>query len=138
MPCSATLKRVEVLPDEAKANDPLDAILGDAGRDDTAAQRIIETVDRADLVEAQTPQVFTLELIRRAYARIKPGDNQFTDDAGLVEALGEPVLVVEGESTNLKITRPADMELAMALTIQRDAASAKDVAGKRLFAEEEE
>lgn len=132
VPCSATLKRVTDAADTGRA-DPLDAILGESAS--PAARRVVETVDRRDLVEAQTPQVFRVNLLRRAYEKIPAG---VTDDAGLVEALGEPVHVVEGEPTNLKITRPGDLELAQALVKQRDAAGAKAMAAKKLFGEEED
>jgi len=60
----------------------------------------------------QTPQVFESGLLRRAYDQT---DLSSTDDAGLVERLGERVVVVEGDVRNLKITRPADLELARAV-----------------------
>jgi 2-C-methyl-D-erythritol 4-phosphate cytidylyltransferase len=57
----------------------------------------------------QTPQVFTRELIMRAYAK---GDlDGVTDDASVVERLGVEVVVVEGDPRNLKITVPEDLEL---------------------------
>jgi 2-C-methyl-D-erythritol 4-phosphate cytidylyltransferase len=58
----------------------------------SAAGVIDETVSRADLWEAQTPQVFARELLLRAYGSGKSA----TDDAGLVEAIGHPVSVVPG------------------------------------------
>ena len=66
------------------------------------------TIDRSGLVAVQTPQGFAFELLREAHGR---GDDA-TDDAGLVERLGVPVRVVEGEPTNLKITAPEDLALA--------------------------
>jgi len=73
---------------------------------------IAETVDRAGLWEAQTPQVFRRELLVEAYAAA--GDSA-TDDAALVEALGRPVTVVEGDPRNVKITTPADLAFAAAV-----------------------
>ncbi len=74
-----------------------------------APQGTIEaTVDRGGLVAVQTPQGFAYPLLRAAHAR---GDDA-TDDAGLVERMGVPVHVVEGEMTNLKITEPDDLALA--------------------------
>jgi len=131
VPCSATLKRVG--PADDAPPDPLDAILGESAR--PAAQRVVTTVDRRDVVEVQTPQMFRLELLRRAYVNVVPG---VTDDASLVEALGEPVYVVEGEPTNLKITRPGDLELAQGLVAQRDAAGAKTMAAKKLFGDDDD
>lgn len=131
LPCAATLKRVG--PAQDAPPDPMDAILGSSAR--PAAQRVTQTIDRTGIVEVQTPQVFRLELLRRAYAAYDPASGSVTDDASLVEALGEPVYVVEGEPTNLKLTRPGDLELAGALVLQRDAAGAKATAAKRLFAD---
>ncbi|MDZ7315572.1 MAG: 2-C-methyl-D-erythritol 4-phosphate cytidylyltransferase [candidate division KSB1 bacterium] len=75
----------------------------------------LETLDRAQLVQAQTPQTFRIELIRRAY-QVALQDGFFsTDDSALVERLGEPVAVVEGEWRNIKITSPEDLLLAEVL-----------------------
>jgi 2-C-methyl-D-erythritol 4-phosphate cytidylyltransferase len=73
---------------------------------------VTETVPRAGLWEAQTPQVFARDLLRRAYQRPLEG---VTDDAQLVEALGHPVHVVLGDPRNLKITTPGDLALAEAI-----------------------
>jgi 2-C-methyl-D-erythritol 4-phosphate cytidylyltransferase len=71
---------------------------------------ITETVARAGLWEAQTPQVFRRELLLEAYA--KRGDSAATDDAQLVERLGHPVAIVQGSPLNLKITTNQDLRLA--------------------------
>lgn len=71
---------------------------------------IQETVSRADLWEAQTPQVFRRELLLEAYAR--RGGFQATDDAQLVERLGKPVSIVQGSPINIKITTQEDLRLA--------------------------
>ena len=70
-------------------------------------------VDRTELRRVQTPQIFGAELLRRAYEQ--PFDPRFTDDASLVEALGEPVVLCDGASDNLKITTSDDLLLAEAL-----------------------
>jgi 2-C-methyl-D-erythritol 4-phosphate cytidylyltransferase len=141
-PINATLKRVaDIEGGPQVAADPLDAILGSAGKPDAPSRRVVETVSRANVVEVQTPQVFEIDLLRRAYAQIEAGKvdpSVITDDAGLVEAMGEPVVVVDGESTNLKITRPEDIQLAEAIlsvTMRQDKAQA---ARKRLFADEDD
>jgi 2-C-methyl-D-erythritol 4-phosphate cytidylyltransferase len=74
-----------------------------------------ETVPRAGLYLAQTPQVFRRELLVRAYAnRARLGAN-VTDDAQLVEALGHPCALVEGSPLNIKITSQTDLRLAAAI-----------------------
>jgi 2-C-methyl-D-erythritol 4-phosphate cytidylyltransferase len=75
-------------------------------------RRVEETLDRANLVLVQTPQVFEKGLLIRAYAQ---DDLSSTDDAGLVERLGEPVITTPGDPANIKITRPADVPVARAL-----------------------
>jgi 2-C-methyl-D-erythritol 4-phosphate cytidylyltransferase len=77
-----------------------------------AGRQIQRTVDREDLWEAQTPQVFAKELLRRAYEQ---ADGPAGDDAALVEALGEPVTVVRGDPRNVKITTRSDLSLAAAV-----------------------
>lgn len=74
--------------------------------------KVLGTVDRATLAAAQTPQAFAVALLRRALAAT-PRDA--TDDAALVEALGEPVLAVEGDPRNMKITTTGDLALAEAI-----------------------
>jgi len=76
-------------------------------------RRIVETVDRTELWEAQTPQVFRRKTIEQAYAA--RGDLSATDDAQLVERIGQPVSIVEGSRTNLKITTREDLQLAEAI-----------------------
>jgi 2-C-methyl-D-erythritol 4-phosphate cytidylyltransferase len=68
---------------------------------------VTSTLDRDELVAVQTPQAFRRELLVRAHA----GGDDASDDAGLVEAIGARVVVVEGEAHNIKITRPEDLEL---------------------------
>ncbi len=77
---------------------------------------ILRTVDRANLFEAQTPQIFEASLLRKAYDNLKNLDRtQVTDDAFLVEALGHPVSIVESDASNLKITKPGDIPIAEAI-----------------------
>jgi 2-C-methyl-D-erythritol 4-phosphate cytidylyltransferase len=74
-----------------------------------------ETVPRAGLYLAQTPQVFRRELILKAYANRARLGADVTDDTQLVEALGHPCAVVEGSPLNLKITSQSDLRLASAV-----------------------
>jgi 2-C-methyl-D-erythritol 4-phosphate cytidylyltransferase len=77
------------------------------------ADRTVQaTVPRAELWEAQTPQVFARELLQRAYAQ---GTADATDDAQLVEALGQAVRLVPGDPRNIKITTAGDLALAAAV-----------------------
>ena len=67
-------------------------------------------MDRQGLWEAQTPQVFSREILLKAYAARE--GKQATDDAMLVESLGEPIVIVKGSPLNLKITTRDDLRLA--------------------------
>ena len=73
---------------------------------------ITSTIPRERVVLAQTPQVFSCALLKEAFARAKQDGVTASDEAGLVERLGHDVYVVLGSERNLKITRPADLELA--------------------------
>lgn len=106
-----TIKRVDHEPVADPKPDPLAAILGSAGKGPTY-RAVRETISRDGLVAIQTPQVFEAGLLRRAYTQ---EDLASTDDAGLVERLGERVITVPGEARNIKITRPGDIGLARAI-----------------------
>ena len=71
------------------------------------------TVSRDEYKLVQTPQVFTLGLLKEAYAQ--PYIPAFTDDASVVEALGYEVTLVQGNRENIKITTPFDLVVAEAL-----------------------
>ncbi|MBF6600294.1 MAG: 2-C-methyl-D-erythritol 4-phosphate cytidylyltransferase [Dehalococcoidia bacterium] len=70
------------------------------------------TLDRTQTWLAQTPQVFERALLLEAHERAGAAA---TDDAALVEALGEPVYLYEGAAWNLKVTTPDDLIIAEAL-----------------------
>lgn len=81
---------------------------------------IIKTVERAGLYEAQTPQVFKAELLKKAYGNLANLDrSKISDDAQLVEALGQKVSIVETDSSNIKITRASDIAIAEAILKSR-------------------
>jgi 2-C-methyl-D-erythritol 4-phosphate cytidylyltransferase len=85
-------------------------------KDDT----IVRTVDRANLYEAQTPQVFETALIKKAYENLEKIDkSRVSDDAFLVESLGHAVSIVETDSSNIKITRQSDVAIAEAIIKSR-------------------
>lgn len=67
-------------------------------------------VSRNSVMLVQTPQVFSLSLLRKAYAQ--PYRDTFTDDASVVEALGHPIHIVPGNRENIKLTTPLDMQMA--------------------------
>jgi 2-C-methyl-D-erythritol 4-phosphate cytidylyltransferase len=74
---------------------------------------VLSTPQRAALRAVQTPQGFSAELLLRAYQRATEAD--FTDDASLVEQLGDRVFVVDGDPLAFKITHPLDLTLARAI-----------------------
>lgn len=91
----------------------------DAGQETADAVRVVGTVDRTALRAVQTPQGFAWNLLLRAHAagadRADDETTAATDDSALVEALGEPVWIVDGDPRALKITTAQDMALAQIL-----------------------
>lgn len=108
---SDTLKRVGAPLLDTKV-DPLASILGVDAAATNEVRPVEATVERAGLVGVQTPQVFRRELLVRAYAQ---ANLDSTDDAQLVERLGERVVTVAGEPRNIKITLAGDLVIARAL-----------------------
>jgi len=75
-------------------------------------------------------------LLREAYGRIDAGEVEtagITDDAGLVEAMGRTVYVVEGDPLNVKITRPSDLGFAEAVLRMRGGGDGEAAGPKRKF-----
>ncbi len=68
----------------------------------------LRTFDRTRLWAMETPQVFSRELIVRAYARVATERIRITDDAQAVELLGQPVTLLENPFPNPKLTTPTD------------------------------
>jgi 2-C-methyl-D-erythritol 4-phosphate cytidylyltransferase len=87
--------------------------------EDGGPEAAAETIDRSLLRAIQTPQGFPLELLLRAHAagahRADSESSAATDDASLVEALGEPVWIVPGDPRALKITTAHDLAIAQIL-----------------------
>ncbi len=101
-----------------------------------ADKTIIETVDRSNLWEAQTPQVFEVKLLKRAYETIAKLDkSKISDDAQLIEALGEKVSIVETDFSNIKITRQSDVAIAEAILKSRPRPKPKGPAGPYIEAQ---
>jgi 2-C-methyl-D-erythritol 4-phosphate cytidylyltransferase len=69
----------------------------------------LRTIDRSRLWAMETPQVFSKALIDRAYARVKAKGLSITDDAAAVDALGQPVALLENPHANPKLTAPQDL-----------------------------
>lgn len=90
IPCQDTLKRV------------------------SSRREVVDTVDRRELWQVQTPQAFRTALLCQAYQEAMSRGLYATDEAGLVEALGKPVVVVPGSPVNLKITTQDDLQMAEA------------------------
>jgi 2-C-methyl-D-erythritol 4-phosphate cytidylyltransferase len=74
--------------------------------------QIKETPDRTNLWAAQTPQGFSVPLLKRCHDEGKAQGWEVTDDAALFERCGLPVYIVPGEETNLKVTTPVDLAIA--------------------------
>jgi 2-C-methyl-D-erythritol 4-phosphate cytidylyltransferase len=72
--------------------------------------KIIRTIDRSKLYNTQTPQAFKYDIIMRAHKKFI--GQAYTDDAGMVEALGEDVYIVNGSYKNIKITTQNDIDIA--------------------------
>ena len=80
-------------------------------RADAAGRSLPEKVSRDCLWGMETPQIFKLELLQRAYAHVNARGLVVTDEVSAVESLGVPTQLVQG-GVNLKITLPGDLELA--------------------------
>lgn len=87
---------------------------------EVAGEKIIRTVDRQTLWQAQTPQAFIVSQLKEAFAvAAQQRWEEATDESFLIEKLGGTVHVVEGDAQNLKITTAADLELAEAILRNR-------------------
>ena len=69
-----------------------------------------QAIDREKIMIIQTPQTFRRDILMDGFNQ--DYDPSFTDEASVVERLGEKINLIEGESTNIKITRPIDLLLA--------------------------
>ncbi|MGW9073286.1 2-C-methyl-D-erythritol 4-phosphate cytidylyltransferase [Streptomyces yangpuensis] len=82
---------------------------------------VVATPERARLRAVQTPQGFDLATLLQAHAAIAVAGEGATDDAGMVERLGVPVVVIPGHEEAFKVTRPLDLVLAEAVLARRRA-----------------
>jgi 2-C-methyl-D-erythritol 4-phosphate cytidylyltransferase len=74
--------------------------------------RISTTIDRRHLWQAQTPQMFKAQRLVTALNTALNDARVITDEASAIEYLGDEIALVEGEASNMKITRPDDLALA--------------------------
>lgn len=72
-----------------------------------------ETVPRDSYRLVQTPQVFDIQLLKRAYKQ--PYQDSFTDDASVVDSIGQEITLIDGNRENIKITTPFDLRMARIL-----------------------
>lgn len=82
---------------------------------------VVGTPERARLRAVQTPQGFRRDVLTEAHEKIAAEGEGATDDAGMVERLGVPVVVVPGHEEAFKVTRPLDLVLAEAVLARRRA-----------------
>ena len=81
---------------------------------------VTETINRENLVEIQTPQVFDSDLIKAALTKAVSVGELLTDDCMAVEMLGVPVHITEGSRSNIKLTEPGDILIAAAILGGKD------------------
>jgi len=74
-----------------------------------ASGRVLRSVDRERVAAAQTPQIFSRDILARAHAAARDQNMEASDDAMLVERIGSEIAVVPGEPRNLKLTEPEDL-----------------------------
>ena len=85
---------------------------------------VLETLDRQDIWQIQTPQGFWMAELMDAYALARRRGIRATDDAGLMEALGRQVHLVPGDPANSKLTDPGDLDVLEALLARRQVEAA--------------
>lgn len=81
-------------------------------------QFVEKTINRAKLWRIQTPQVFRLKELKKAYSKVKKDKDQVTDDAEVMELSGYKIFLVENNAPNLKITLDFDLKLVNCLLNQ--------------------
>ncbi|MBC8529980.1 2-C-methyl-D-erythritol 4-phosphate cytidylyltransferase [Christensenellaceae bacterium NSJ-44] len=84
--------------------------------------KILSTPERANLYAVQTPQAFCFEAIMQAHAAAAQAGANATDDAALLEEMGQMVYLSKGDEENIKLTTPQDMALARQILRRRQGA----------------
>ena len=91
-----------------------------------SARLIVRTIDRSAIWQAQTPQGFRYDLLRRLHDALADDGQKVTDDASLCERAGVPVRVVDGDPRNVKITRSIDLDIARRMVGSDEAADREE------------
>lgn len=98
------------------------AIIGVQAKDTMKTVRngtVVETVERSSLWAVQTPQAFRMSILLKAYEKAEQDGFLGTDDSSLVERIPFPVMMVEGDYDNIKLTTPEDLFFAEAILKKR-------------------
>ncbi|WP_342433840.1 2-C-methyl-D-erythritol 4-phosphate cytidylyltransferase [Neobacillus sp. FSL H8-0543] len=98
------------------------AIIGVPAKDTMKTVRnnlVVDTVERSSLWAVQTPQAFRIPILYKAYEQAEKEKFIGTDDSSLVERIGHPVAMVEGDYDNIKLTTPEDLYFAEAILNKR-------------------
>lgn len=74
--------------------------------------KVLRTVDREQLRRVQTPQGFSCAILKAALDQAREDNTYNTDEAALVERIGQEIVIVEGDPKNIKITTPEDIRIA--------------------------
>lgn len=117
--------RTELLDRMIEATDEHRAIICAVPAKDTIKiitndMKVKSTPERSRLYMVQTPQIFDYKLILKAYESVDYNSSRITDDASLIEAIGEEVYVYHGDYNNIKITTNEDLVLANILAQEED------------------
>lgn len=111
LPQTALNRLLDALDNDTQQHGAILAIpVADTLKQQTSQQRIAQTISRDNLWQAQTPQAFQAALLHRALSQCTL--TNITDDASAVEQLGIQPMLIEGDSRNIKLTRPDDALLA--------------------------
>ncbi len=76
---------------------------------------VVETMERSSLWAVQTPQAFRMPILLKAHQEAENDQFLGTDDASLLERIGQQVVIIEGDYDNIKITTPEDLYFAEAI-----------------------
>ncbi len=92
-------------------------VIKEIANDNLTTETSNEWIDRNLVRLVQTPQTFRAHILKYAYAAVSGED--FTDEAAVIESVGEKINLVEGEATNIKVTHPVDLLIAEMILNER-------------------